>query len=66
MNKFNYKMNNFNAKMCQMPSSFLLTKLFLTLCLAVFSIFVDAQQWIGPVELTIPVPQEAKPYTRWW
>ena len=47
---------------------------FLTLCLSLISISVDAQQrvsvdaqqWTGPAELAVPMPQEAKPYTRWW
>ena len=28
--------------------------------------FTHAQQWIGPAPLQVPIPQEAKPYTRWW
>lgn len=39
---------------------------FLTLFFALISLSTTAQQWIGPAELTIPIPQEAKPYTRWW
>ena len=44
----------------------MLTKPFFVLCFFLMAIPMDAQQWIGPAELTIPIPQEAKPYTRWW
>lgn len=44
---------------CSFPYS-LLTKLFLTSCVFILSVLtIHAQQWL-------PIPQEAKPYTRWW
>ena len=43
-----------------------LLRAFLLLYCLLLSWGVNAQMWIGPDKLKIPIPQEAKPYTRWW
>ena len=43
-----------------------LLRAFLLLYCLLLSWDVNAQIWIGPDKLKIPIPQEAKPYTRWW
>jgi hypothetical protein len=35
-------------------------------CFMLIPIHAVAQQWDAPAQLNIPIPQEAKPYTRWW
>ena len=43
-----------------------LLRAFLLLYCLLLSWDVNAQMWMGPDKLKIPIPQEAKPYTRWW
>ena len=55
------KMNNLNYFF---PSG---KTFFLSLLFSFFVVHtLSAQSWIGPAELKVPIPQEAKPYTRWW
>ena len=53
-------------KMNKLTNDSCLLRAFLLLYCLLLSWDVNAQIWIGPDKLKIPIPQEAKPYTRWW
>ena len=53
-------------KMNKLTNDSCLLRAFLLLYCLLLSWGVNAQMWIGPDKLKIPIPQEAKPYTRWW
>ena len=53
-------------KMNKLTNDSCLLRAFLLLYCLLLSSGINAQMWMGPDELKIPVSQEAKPYTRWW
>ena len=53
-------------KMNKLTNDSCLLRAFLLLYCLLLSWDVNAQIWIGADKLKIPIPQEAKPYTRWW